>query len=430
MTDIRRYSLAAVILLVVLRLSIGWQLLYEGLWKIDTLNTPYPWTSEGYLKNSVGPMRNVFRSMAGDPNELKWLDYDVVSQRWLDWGNRFAEHYQLDEDQVGRLYRMLHGSQGKAGDREVFAAELKKLPSNVEKLNVSSSVVWFEPQAQRLYVDASRMMTPNDKAKLESLVKGRNDAEAKAFLVAVKRVYDRQKNGMGYLKKLAGAVKGNPELIGNSDWQQLGKLEQYQNQLAAYEAEYAEATTSFQRDHLDYKWGELQTLRAELTAPVKAMEVELMEEGSKLLTLQQQARGPVSRPWDMLRFVDISTIIGLTGLGTLLLLGLFTRFAALAAAFMLFNFYMAMPPWPGVPEMPGPEHSFIVNKNLIEVFALLALAAVPSGMWFGLDRLLSVFFRSWSADSRTHSGRDTSVAVGDEREEVTDRPAEVATVTS
>jgi uncharacterized membrane protein YphA (DoxX/SURF4 family) len=79
------------------------------------------------------------------------------------------------------------------------------------------------------------------------------------------------------------------------------------------------------------------------------------------------------------------TITGLTGLGLLLIFGLFSRFAALMAALMVFGFYMAMPPWPGVPEVPGPEHSFIVNKNLIEVLALLALATIPTGRWFGLD---------------------------------------------
>ena len=54
MSDLRRYSVAAVVLIVVLRLSIGWQLLYEGLWKIDTLKTPKPWTSAGYLKELRG----------------------------------------------------------------------------------------------------------------------------------------------------------------------------------------------------------------------------------------------------------------------------------------------------------------------------------------------------------------------------------------
>ena len=67
--------------------------------------------------------------------------------------------------------------------------------------------------------------------------------------------------------------------------------------------------------------------------------------------------------------------------------------------------------------MPGPEHSFIINKNLIEVFALLALAALPTGRWFGLDALLSRFFSNWKADKKVSSSMKSSVATGDEPEE-------------
>ena len=93
MTDTRRFSLAAIVLLVVLRLGIGWQLLYEGLWKVNTLDSPTPWTAAGYLKNSLGPMRDSFRNMAGDPDELGWLDYDTVAGRWQSWAARFNQHY-------------------------------------------------------------------------------------------------------------------------------------------------------------------------------------------------------------------------------------------------------------------------------------------------------------------------------------------------
>ncbi len=44
----------ACVLLVTLRLFIGWQLAYEGFWKVSTLDTARPWTSEGYLKNARG----------------------------------------------------------------------------------------------------------------------------------------------------------------------------------------------------------------------------------------------------------------------------------------------------------------------------------------------------------------------------------------
>jgi len=41
-TDLRRVTGATIVLLVLLRVSIGWQFLYEGLWKWDTMDSPKP----------------------------------------------------------------------------------------------------------------------------------------------------------------------------------------------------------------------------------------------------------------------------------------------------------------------------------------------------------------------------------------------------
>ena len=82
-------------------------------------------------------------------------------------------------------------------------------------------------------------------------------------------------------------------------------------------------------------------------------------------------------------------------MGSLLLLGLFSRLSAFAGAVMLVMFYLPFPPWPGVlypPQLLGPEHSFIINKNLIEAIALLGIAALPTGRWFGVDGLLRGMF--------------------------------------
>ena len=56
--NVRQVSALACLLLVLLRVSIGWQFLYEGLWKLNTLKGPKPWSAEGYLANSRGPFRD------------------------------------------------------------------------------------------------------------------------------------------------------------------------------------------------------------------------------------------------------------------------------------------------------------------------------------------------------------------------------------
>jgi uncharacterized membrane protein YphA (DoxX/SURF4 family) len=85
---------------------------------------------------------------------------------------------------------------------------------------------------------------------------------------------------------------------------------------------------------------------------------------------------------------------GLLILGALLMIGFCTRLAAVGGAVMLTMFYLVVPPWPGVPEPPGTtEHALFINKNLIEAIALLGIAVLPTGSWFGLDGVLRWLFR-------------------------------------
>jgi hypothetical protein len=69
-----------------------------------------------------------------------------------------------------------------------------------------------------------------------------------------------------------------------------------------------------------------------------------------------------------------------------LLAGFCTRLACVVGAGFLLLFYLSMLPWPGVPEnLKAEGHYLYVNKNLIEMLALLALATLPTGRWVGLD---------------------------------------------
>ena len=336
--------------------------------------------------------------MAGDPDELDLLDYDKVAAKWDNWHGRFIAHYGLDEKQQTSLWKMMNGS-------DYYAAALAKLPDGVKLSDsrVSQKVIRFDPKAQRLIVDGKQHLKPDEMQKLLNLVDGRDDADAKAFRKAVDAAFQRSKRGLGFKEKLAATLKGDPNMLGDDNWQRVGEIEQYRSMLAAYETDLARADQDFEFDHLQHTWSDVQAKRSQLTGPIKALEAEMKEKAAGLLTLDQLARGSVPEPWTKLRKANMATIVGLTVLGAMLIFGFFTRFAALAGAVMLFNFYLAMPPWPGVPEAPGPEHSFIVNKNLIEVFALLAIAVLPTGKWFGLDGFISRWFAGRRARRRPNS---------------------------
>ncbi len=463
MNDPRRIASIACFMLVTLRLMIGWQLLYEGFWKIKTLKSPAPWTAAGYLKNSKGPLRDHFRNLAGDPDDLSWIEaakinpdekdsskvrywVPAVENRWDNWQKRFASHYGLSDRQKSTLNRWLNGSKTFEVDLPEGADGLDELQAGVKFNRLS-----YNAEKKRLVLKGN--LLPDERARFEKFVDGDSDGvpnsvdatpdgkpidpegdpvadadgdgildagdvdatggedkngngiddanpvEGQIRLVAaIKALFKKSKDGLSFKQKLRATVAGNPEWVENKRQQRVGEIKKYKGMLQAYEEDLAAAkkatsefpfhNSSFRFDHLDYTWGKIQAKRAELVGPVKALDKELKDKAEGMLSLQQMKRGPVSEPWTSLRISDMMTIAGLTVLGAMLILGLFTRLAAVMGAVMLFMFYAAMPPWPGVPAIPGPEHSFIVNKNFIEVVALLAIAVLPTGRWFGVDGMI------------------------------------------
>lgn len=386
MAEIRRNSVAAVLMLVVLRMSIGWQLLYEGLWKIQSLSTPSPWSAEGYLKNAQGPMRQTFRAMTGDPNDTAWLDVKKVSDRWNAWQQRFSAHYQLNDSQKSALARLVNGAKS-------YSSPLEKLPEGVDFAALRlQKLIRFDAASKQLIISGEEHLVPSEKQALDAQIEGRTGPEYDAYRTALNTAFTRSSR-LSFNERLRAHLQGNPDNAGRIDGR-ISQIQLYRELLDRYEQKLASADLPYQLEHLNRTWSETREKGSELAGPVRAMEAELREQAQQLLSVEQIQRGPMPEPWTMLRIIDLSTIAGLAGLGFLLLLGLFSRIAAVSAAAMIFGFYLAMPPLPGLPEAPGPEHSLIINKNLIEVFALGALACLPTGRWFGLDGVLAGFLAS------------------------------------
>lgn len=114
----------------------------------------------------------------------------------------------------------------------------------------------------------------------------------------------------------------------------------------------------------------------------------------------RQARGPfagffrwlASQP-NMLANADLITMWGLTIVGALLIVGLFTRLASLAGIAFILLFYLCNPPFIGYFYSVPTEGSYlIVNKNLVELCALVVIFVTGSGRFAGLDRILHGLF--------------------------------------
>jgi thiosulfate dehydrogenase [quinone] large subunit len=114
----------------------------------------------------------------------------------------------------------------------------------------------------------------------------------------------------------------------------------------------------------------------------------------------KQARGPFADlfKWlagepNLLANADLITMWGLTIVGILLILGLFTRLASLGGIGFIVLFYLCNPPFVGYFYSIPTEGSYlIVNKNLVELGALVVILVTGSGRFAGLDRLVHGLF--------------------------------------
>jgi len=104
---------------VLLRTVIGWHFLTEGLEKIYP-HDGKPFTSEGYLRNSAGPLAPTFRNMISDVSGLNRLSRDEsgrpvqLKNQWREQLDRFASHYHLSDEQKARAEGLLADSMTQA----------------------------------------------------------------------------------------------------------------------------------------------------------------------------------------------------------------------------------------------------------------------------------------------------------------------------
>ena len=122
---------------------------------------------------------------------------------------------------------------------------------------------------------------------------------------------------------------------------------------------------------------------SKLTSPYWSSAAYLLD--SKWL-LSGVATTIVSNP-TLLSFSDYINMWGLTAVGALLMLGLFSRYATVAGLVLVLLYYFFAPPFTGLEYSKPAEGSYlIVNKNLIEACALWVLFMFPSSDIIGLDR--------------------------------------------
>ena len=115
------------------------------------------------------------------------------------------------------------------------------------------------------------------------------------------------------------------------------------------------------------------------------------------------SRGPLAEffRWiagqpQLLDNANLITMYGLTIVGVLLMLGLFTRLAAVGGIVFILLFYLCNPPFIGYfYALPTEGTYLIVNKNVVELCALVVVLVTGTGRFAGLDGILHGLLVRW-----------------------------------
>lgn len=92
---------------------------------------------------------------------------------------------------------------------------------------------------------------------------------------------------------------------------------------------------------------------------------------------------PAWLPW-----IDGAVAVALVAAGLMLMLGLLTQLGCAIAVGLLATFYVSALPLSGLPELRAEGTYLVVDKNLIELLAVVVLMASRTGRIAGLDLLL------------------------------------------
>lgn len=92
----------------------------------------------------------------------------------------------------------------------------------------------------------------------------------------------------------------------------------------------------------------------------------------------------------LLSITNYTNMFGLTLIGLALILGICNRCAGIIGIVFLMLFYLSHPPFVGATSMFPTEGSYLwIDKNLIEIAALLVLIFFPTSHIVGLYRLIA-----------------------------------------
>jgi len=361
-----KYSLAcyAIVLIVLLRIGIGWHFFYEGVSKFDPASN---FSAEGFLAFAKGPTAEMYYWMLPDLDGVNRLELaDIQDENGRD-AKTFLQYENAWKDYFKQYLLTYSPLIRHEADAEEFItlstagfAEWQEanLPSDNEGIDlVEARTIFFR------YLNAMRL----DAADLE--------LEVLAFRASRDRFLETRRT-----------IRNNTSFEQERRWRQMMGLR--------YEASTLIRMLTAMGDGLQSDLGrvadpELAGRRGQI---VTAPERELFP-ANPFVQMDVPAMTLPIVDADILGRMHVknwAVTFALTAIGLCLMIGFCTRLAALGGVAFLVNVVLTTYPVPGVyPEIPSIIGNFMfVSKDTVELLALLVLAAIPSGRWAGLDYFL------------------------------------------
>lgn len=433
------------VFLVLLRLALGWLILVEGLDKIRSDN----WSSAPYLRESTGPLAPKFKQIAGDLVEQKLSPalppgadpaktplYErmpaELNHEWDRYYGAFVTHYQLNENQqrdteLKLKQRKEQTVQWMLSGKKVYQLTSPYGPPAPAERTTQERIKEYQAKRDRATeietkelpvfgpdVMARLLAAKADAGKIRSELLGSPAKAAdwvKQLDVTEKSIQDKKKQSGDLDNQIKAAelkkftLEKDPAEKEKSA-EALAKLDKSLTQMQSKKKEADAELSKLQGSY------ELLNADLDLSKQTALMRRKLQS----VLTADQLKIGPMPdrlpadwnfRDWSRLQWSDNLVKYGLTAVGFCLLAGLFTRTACVAGAVFLLLFVLAMPPLPGLPDNPKLEgHYLYINKNIIMVFALFALATTRSGRWLGIDGVFQ-FLNPWRKSGKDQPQEQT-----------------------
>lgn len=332
-----------IILIVLLRITIGWHFFYEGLHKFDPR---HDFSSYGFLGQAKGPTADLYYMMLPDLHGLVRLQITPK-----------------EEVQPYRYHELIEKLDTKA-NKLVIAEEKEQKIDNLPTFPVYEDA-WSE---YKQLFEKSNELTPEETKQVEAVF-GQYIRSLREYAAEV------EKDVVGYY----GSIQRYREMLKEMSNDAPHQRERNWNAEMNYRSEMNKWVKE-----LDEMGNGLQSAFGRVLAQ------EMAGAERKIVTDPEKATVPNPVTDSHVRLLDLSVTYGLTAIGLCMMLGLCNRLACLGAVAFLANVCLSQFPWPTVypptPDVIG--HFMIVTKDFVELVACLVLASLPAGRWGGLDFFL------------------------------------------